>query len=152
MSLFRHWFALVCLALAVAAAGCGGSPSSPSASDSLAGTWRGSMTLSPDGQAPSTFAAEWTLRETAQTTGQLYDATMRATGSSWFAASWTGTAIIDPGTTPTAVHTNGLYASPRGCQGSYYSIVTHQANRLTGSFYGVDCGPVQFTGTVTLTR
>ena len=142
--------ALVCLAL-TAAAGCGGSPSSPSTSPStpLAGVWRGAITLTPDGMSPVQFFSDWTLTETPGTSGLVYQADIRSQ-STWFPALSTATVSSDQALAN--VQTLGFYTSPRGCQGSFLSTTRGTSRQLTGTFNGVDCGAIQFTGTVTLTR
>lgn len=135
-------------------AACGGSPTAPSAPSSglLDGTWRGTLTITRAGQPAVVGTTAWTFTGSQGTANLQYRTTMTSQHA-WFAPSaFATTTLVPPGLPPSDVQTDGSYASPRGCQGSFdsYGLVT--ASHLTASFHGVDCDFQLFSGSVDLSR
>src|SRR5438094_8474251 len=150
---------LPAIAVLVFAVSCGGSssPTGPSAGQSfLSGTWRGTVTIQPgpgqpNAPAPTTGSTTWTFEVVPQTNLQTFRATIRSENS-WLPITMTGTTAIVPGNTPpTQISTQGDYASPRGCRGTFGSFGMAEATRIDADFNGVDCGAT-FTGRVILTK
>src|SRR5262245_5296716 len=147
-------------AMAVAAlylSACGGSPTNPSSSSSfLAGTWRGTLTIQQNPNAPGAPPATsgpvtWTFEVVPDTNLQTFRATIRSEND-WLPITALGTTAIIPGNTPPAqISTQGDYSSPRGCRGTYGSFGTAEATRIDADFTGIDCS-VTFTGRVLLTK
>lgn len=139
---------------------CGGSSSSPTAPSSgqsfLAGTWRGTVTIQPNADQPNAPAATsgattWTFEVVPQTNLQSFRASIRSEHS-WLPISTIATAAIIPGSTaPAQISTQGDYASPRGCRGTFGSFGVAEATRIDADFTGVDCNAT-FKGRVILTK
>lgn len=131
----------------------GRSPSQPSAPSSfLSGTWRGTLTLQPNGAPESSAPTTWTFDVLPQTNQQSFRATIRS-DHPWLPSTLEGTAAIAPSAAPpTTLSTAGDYASPRGCQGIFGSIGAAEATRIETDFHGTDCGGMNFDGRVILTK
>jgi hypothetical protein len=139
---------------------CGGSSSSPTAPSSgqsfLAGTWRGTVTIQPNASEPNAPAATsgattWTFEVVPQTNLQSFRASIRSEHS-WLPITTIATAAIIPGNTaPAQISTQGDYASPRGCRGTFGSFGVAEATRIDADFTGVDCNAT-FKGRVILTK
>jgi hypothetical protein len=139
---------------------CGGSSSSPTAPSSgqsfLAGTWRGTVTIQPNAGEPNAPAATsaattWTFEVVPQTNLQSFRANIRSEHS-WLPISTVAAAAIIPGNTaPAQISTQGDYASPRGCRGTFGSFGVAEATRIDADFTGVDCNAT-FRGRVILTK
>ena len=135
---------------------CGGSPTSPSSASFLAGTWRGTLTIQQNPNAPGALPATsapvtWTFEVVPETNLQTFRATIRSEHD-WLPITFLGTTAIIPGNTPPAqISTQGDYSSPRGCRGTYGSFGTAEATRIDADLTGVDCS-VSFTGRVVLTK
>jgi len=148
---------MLCVALGVVAmmtAGCGASPTAPSAQPTslLEGTWRGTITVTPTGQALVAGPTTWTFRSVSGSAGSTYTATIESLNP-WLPVSASAqTALVPPGLSPSDVSTLGDYASPRGCRGSFSSYGTTSATRFTATFHGVDCNTQRFDGSVELSR
>ena len=148
-----------CAHLALAAslavlAGCdsGPAPTTPSPTSFLAGTWRGTLTIQPSGQAATTGSTTWTFEVVPQTNLQSFNATVRSEHP-WLPITLQAIAAIAPSATPpTQISTQGDYSSPRGCRGTFGSLGTAEANRIEASFHGVDCNGETFDGSVVLTK
>jgi hypothetical protein len=140
---------------------CGDSsptPTTPSsgAQSFLTGTWNGTVTIRPntgeqDPPAVTSGTATWTFEVVPQTNLQTFRATIHL-DHSWLPITTVGTTAIVPGNTPPAqISTQGDYASPRGCKGTFGSFGTADATRISADFTGVDCSAT-FTGTIVLTK
>lgn len=141
---------------------CGGgsttsAPTSPSEPQSfLAGTWRGTLTVTPDPSAPQpgtpvTGAVTWTFEVVPQTNLQSFRATIRSENP-WLPPTINGATALIPGNSPPAqISTQGEFDSPRGCRATFGSFGKAEVTRIEADFIGVDC-PVPFTGTVVLTK
>lgn len=145
---------LLGVASLVLLAGCGDgrAPTAPSAPASfLTGTWRGTVTIQPTGQPPSTASTTWTFSAVPQTNQQSFNTTIRSEHP-WLPITTQAVAAIAPSATPpTQIGTQGDYSSPRGCRGSLGSLGMAEATRIEATFHGVDCGTT-FDGTVSLTK
>ena len=152
-------FVLLSLIHAVLLSACGreGLPTAPSSSSFLTGVWRGTVTVQvnpgdPGAQPPTTGAMTWTFEVVPDTNRQTFRATVRAQHG-WLAEELLGTTAITPGNTPPVqISTQGNYASPRGCRGTFGSFGTADATRIDADFTGVDCDHATFAGRVTLTK
>jgi hypothetical protein len=139
-------------------ASCGRSPSGPSSPESfLTGTWRGTVVIqvnpnAPGAGPPTSAATTWTFEAVPQTNLQTFQATIRSEHP-WLPITMTATAALGPGNSPPVhISTQGNYASPRGCQGTFGSAGTAEATRIEADFTGVDCQLSTFTGSVVLTK
>ena len=148
----------VVVLLAVVGSSCGRSPSEPSSAQSfLVGTWSGTVTIqvnpnAPGAAPPTSAATTWTFQVVPQTNLQTFQATIRSEHP-WLPITMNGTAALGPGNTaPVHISTQGNYASPRGCQGTFGSAGTANATRIEADFTGVDCQLSTFTGSVVLTK
>ena len=148
---------IVVAAVLMTMAACGGSSSStaPSSGTSfLVGTWRGTVTIQPSASANAGAAdgtATWTFDVVPQTNLQTFRATIRL-DHAWLPITTVATTAIVPGNTaPAQISTQGDYASPRGCRGTFGSFGTAQATRIDADFTGVDCNAT-FTGRIVLTK
>ena len=156
----RGWRGVAAALAVIAVSACGGSSSSPTAPSEgrsfLTGTWRGTVTIQPNAgdpnAAPGTSAATtWTFEVVPQTNLQSFRATIRS-DHPWLPVSTIGTTALIPGNTPPAqISTQGDYASPRGCRGTFGSFGVAEATRIDADFTGVDCN-VTFRGRVVLTK
>lgn len=148
------------LLLPVALSACGGSSSTPSAPSGgqsfLVGTWRGTVTIQPNPNDPNSppgtsAATTWTFEVVPQTNLQSFRATIRSEHA-WLPISTVASTTLIPGNTPPAqISTQGDYASPRGCRGTFGSFGVANATRIDADFTGVDCNAT-FKGTVALTK
>jgi len=139
---------------------CGDSwPAPTAASDGqsfLAGTWRGTVTIQPNAAEPNappgtSAATTWTFEVVPQTNLQAFRATIRSEHA-WLSMSTIATTALVPGRTPPVqISTQGDYASPRGCRGTFGSFGIAEAARIDADFTGVDCGAT-FAGRVILTK
>ena len=152
--LARFYVVLACI-LGVS---CGRSPNGPSpAASFLTGTWRGTVTLQVNPNAPGTApptstSTTWTFEVVPQTNLQTFQVTIRSEHP-WLPITTTATAALGPGNSPPVhISTQGNYASPRGCQGTLGSAGTAEATRIEADFTGVDCQLSTFTGSVVLTK
>ena len=141
-------------------AGCGresSSPTSPSPSSFLTGTWAGTVTIQvnpgdPNAPPPTTGAMTWTFSAVPQTNLQSFTTTIRSQDP-WLAIETTAATALTPGNTPpTSISTQGEYNSPRGCRGTFASIGTAQATRIEADFNGSDCQLATFSGAMVLTK
>ena len=156
----RAWWCITVVCALMTTAGCGATDSSPTApsggQSSLAGTWRGTLTIQPNASDPNpppetSAATTWTFEVVPQTNLQSFRATIRS-DHPWLPASTIGTTALIPGNTPPAqVSTVGDYASPRGCRGTFGSFGVAEARRIDADFTGVDCN-ASFRGRVVLTK
>ena len=131
------------------------SPTTPSVPTSfLQGTWSGTLTIERDGQV-SSGAVAWTFDVVAGTDLRTFRVTMRSQHT-WLPVTTTVTSAIEPGNQPPArISTQGDYASPRGCTGSFLSVGTADATVITADLTGVDCPSPSgstFTGRFALTK
>ena len=145
--------------LLIPVAGCGGttpSPTAPSSQSFLSGTWRGTVTIQPNPDAPTpppavSGATTWSFEVVPQTNLQTFRATIRSENA-WLPISTISTTAIVPGNTaPAQISTQGDYDSPRGCRGTFGSFGVAEATRIDADFIGVDCN-VTFRGRVVLTK
>lgn len=133
------------------------SPTGPSSSSFLAGTWRGTMTIAvnpgdPGAPAPTSGPITWTFEVVPQTNLQTFRTTINSQHS-WLPVTTTASTGLTPGNTPPAqISTQGQFDSPRGCRGTFGSVGTANASRIEADFTGVDCSQATFTGTVVLTK
>lgn len=139
---------------------CGGtspSPTTPSPTSFLAGTWRGTVTLQVNpgdpGAQPSTAGpTQWTFEVVPQTNLQTFAATVRSEHA-WLTMTTTATATLTPGNTaPAQISTHGEFTSPRGCRGTFGSVGTAETTRIDADFTGTDCQAATFAGRVVLTK
>lgn len=73
-----------------------------------------------------------------QTNLQSFEASIQS-DNPWLAIALQGIAAIAPSATPpTTISTQGDFASPRGCRGTFGSFGTAEARRIEASFHGVD--------------
>lgn len=141
-------------------AGCGGqspSPTAPSPTSFLTGTWTGTVTIQvnpgdPGAPPPTSGPTTWTFSVVPQTNLQTFTTTIRSQDP-WLTIETTATTALTPGNTaPTPISTQGEYNSPRGCRGTFASIGMAQATRIEADFNGSDCQLATFSGTVVLTK
>ena len=139
---------------------CGGgspSPSGPSSSSFLTGTWSGTVTIAvnpgdPGAPAPTTGPITWTFEVVPQTNLQAFRTTVRSQHA-WLPVTTTASTALTPGNTaPAQISTQGQFDSPRGCRGTFGSVGTANASRIEADFTGVDCNQATFTGSVVLTK
>ena len=156
----RSW--LILLTASVALSACGGgrssNPTGPSAPTSfLTGTWRGNFVLQvnpgdPNAPAPSSGTMEWTFEPVPDTNLQSFRVSIRS-DHPWLAMTTNGNAAITPtNTAPAQISTQGEFASPRGCRGTFGSVGNAQANRIEANFTGTDCAAATFAGQVVLIK
>lgn len=131
------------------------SPTSPSTPRSfLQGTWNGTITIERDGQS-SSGAVSWAFEVVDGTDLRTFRVTIRSQHA-WLPITTTVTSAIEPGNQPPArISTQGDYASPRGCTGSFLSVGTADAATINADLTGVDCQSPSgstFTGRFTLTK
>lgn len=145
--------------LAVFVVGCGreSTPTSPSEQSFLAGTWRGTVTIQVNPQAPNPSPATsgpitWTFEVMPNTNRQSFNSTIRSEHA-WLSINTTATTAISPGNTPpTQISTQGTFSSPRGCRGTFGSVGTAQATRIEADFTGTDCDAAVFAGQLVVTK
>jgi hypothetical protein len=141
----------------LAACGREQSPTSPSESSFLSGTWSGTVTIQVNpgdpGAAPATSGPiTWTFEVVPQTDRRSFRSTIRSEHA-WLTIMTTATTAISPSNTPpTQVSTQGEFDSPRGCRGTFGSVGNAQATRIDANFTGTDCNAATFTGQVVLTK
>ncbi len=141
--------------LVLASCGRDATPTSPSPARSfLQGTWNGTITIERDGQA-SSGTVSWTFEVVDGTDLRTFRVTIRSQHA-WLPITTTVTSAIEPGNQPPArISTQGDYASPRGCTGSFLSVGTANATAITADLTGVDCqlpSGSTFTGRFALTK
>jgi hypothetical protein len=151
-------WSVVVTTLSIVACDSGRPPTTPSASPSfLAGTWRGTVTIQVESDAPGTPPASsasttWVFEVVPQTNQQTFRATIHS-DHPWLPMDTIATTAISPGSTPPAqISTQGDYSSPRGCRGTFGSFGTVDTTRVDADFKGADCSLVTFSGRVTLTK
>jgi hypothetical protein len=151
-------WSVVITTLSLAACDSGRAPTTPSAPPSfLAGTWRGTVTIQVESDAPGTPPASsasttWTFEVTPQTNQQTFRATIHS-DHPWLPIDMIATTAISPGNTPPAqISTQGDYSSPRGCRGTFGSFGTVDTTHVDADFKGADCNLVTFSGRVALTK
>jgi hypothetical protein len=145
--------------LALSVGGCGreSRPISPSEQSFVAGTWRGTVTIQVNPQAPNpspptSGAITWTFEVMPNTNRQSFNSTIRSEHS-WLPITTAATTAISPSNTPpTQVSTQGTFTSPRGCRGTFGSVGTAQATRIEADFTGTDCDAAVFAGRLVLTK
>lgn len=147
----RQLLTVGALAALVACDGKGPTQPTPAASF-LAGTWRGTITVTPRAAPATSASTTWTFEVVPQTNQQNFRATIRS-DHPWLPSTIDGTAAIAPSATPpTTISTTGEYSSPRGCRGTFGSIGPAEANRIETDFHGVDCAGMTFDGRLVLTK
>ena len=139
---------------------CGGgspSPTTPSSSSFLTGTWRGTVRSRSTrairelqrrrvgrSLGHSRLCRRLTSRRFEQRFGRRH---------SWLPVTTTASTALTPGNTaPAQISTQGQFDSPRGCRGTFGSVGTANASRIEADFTGVDCNQATFTGSVVLTK
>ena len=133
------------------------SPTGPSSSSFLSGTWRGTVTIAvnpgdPGAPAPMSGPITWTFEVVPQTNLQTFQTTINSQHS-WLPVTTTASTGLTPGNTPPAqISTQGQFDSPRGCRGTFGSVGTANASRIEADFTGVDCNQATFRGSVVLTK
>jgi hypothetical protein len=144
-------------ALLLCLAGCSGrAPAAPSPPTSfLTGTWQGTVTIQvspgdPGAPPPTSGAITWTFQAVPQTNLQTFQATIHS-DHAWLPITTIGSTALTAATPPTHISTQGDYASPRGCRGTFGSAGTAQATRIDADFTGVDCATT-FSGTLALMK
>jgi hypothetical protein len=145
----------------IALSACGGGSSSPTAPSGgtsfLTGTWRGTLVLQvnpgdPNAPAPTSGTMEWTFEAVPQTNLQSFRVSIRS-DHPWLAMSTTGSAAITPSNTaPAQISTQGDFASPRACRGTFGSVGQAQSTQIEADFTGTDCGAATFSGRVLLSK
>lgn len=145
----------------IALSACGGGSSSPTAPSGgasfLTGTWRGTLVLQvnpgdPNAPAPTGGTMEWTFEAVPQTNLQSFRVSIRS-DHPWLAMSTTGSAAITPSNTaPAQISTQGDFASPRACRGTFGSVGQAQSTQIEADFTGTDCGAATFSGRVLLSK
>ena len=153
----RQFRPLPVLLLLTACGGGSPSPSGPSSSSFLTGTWRGTVTIAvnpgdPGAPAPTSGPITWTFEVVPQTNLQTFRTTVRSQHA-WLPVTTTASTALTPGNTaPAQISTQGQFDSPRGCRGTFGSVGTANASRIEADFTGVDCNQATFTGSVVLTK
>lgn len=154
----RAWLASIPLLPLIACGGGSTSPTSPTSPSSfLTGTWRGTLVLQvnpgdPNAPPPSTGAMEWTFEPVPQTNLQAFRVSIRS-DHPWLAMTTNGSAAITPtNAAPAQISTQGDFASPRGCRGTFGSVGEAQARTIEADFTGIDCGAATFSGRVLLAK
>ena len=133
------------------------SPTGPSSSSFLSGTWRGTVTIAvnpgdPGAPAPTSGPITWTFEVVPQTNLQTFRTTINSQHS-WLPVTTTASTGLTPGNTaPAQISTQGQFDSPRGCRGTFGSVGTANASRIEADFTGVDCNQATFRGSVVLTK
>lgn len=153
----RRPAAVLAVLLTAACNDSGPNPITPSEETSfLSGTWRGTVTIQADPENPNappatSAATSWSFEVVPGTNRQSFRATI-STDDSWLPISTVATAALIPGNTPPShISTQGDYASPRGCRGTFGSVGIVETRRIDADFTGVDCD-VTFSGRVTLAK
>jgi hypothetical protein len=147
----------VLLLVSVAACGREATPTSPSETSFLSGTWRGTVTIQVNPQAPDASPATsgpitWTFAVMPNSNRQSFNSSIRSEHP-WLNIMTTATTAISPSNTPpTEISTQGTFSSPRGCNGTFGSSGTAQATRIEADFTGTDCNAAVFAGQVVLTK
>ena len=145
------------LALWAAACGREATPTAPSEQSFLSGTWRGTVTIqvnphAPGASPPTSGPITWTFGLMPNTNRQSFNSAIRSEHS-WLNMMTTATTAISPSNTPpTQISTQGTFASPRGCSGTFGSAGTAQATRIEADFTGTDCDAAVFAGQLVLTK
>ena len=154
----RAWLAPIALLPLIACGGGSKSPTSPSSPSSfLTGTWRGTLVLQvnpgdPNAPPPSSGTMEWTFEAVPQTNLQSFRVSIRS-DHPWLGMTTNATTAITPSNTaPAQISTQGEFASPRGCRGTFGSFGEAQASRIEADFTGTDCAAATFAGRVALTK
>jgi hypothetical protein len=152
----RSWSAWL-LAVSVAACGREAAPTAPAEQSFLAGTWRGTVTIQVNPQAPNPLPATsgpitWTFEVMPNTNRQSFNSSIRSEHA-WLPITTAATTAISPGNSPpTQISTQGTFTSPRGCRGTFGSVGTAQATRIEADFTGTDCDAAVFAGQLVLTK
>ena len=153
----RQFRPLPVLLLLTACGGGSPSPSGPSSSSFLTGTWSGTVTIAvnpgdPGAPAPTSGPITLTFEVVPQTNLQTFRTTVRSQHA-WLPVTTTASTALTPGNTaPAQISTQGQFDSPRGCRGTFGSVGTANASRIEADFTGVDCNQATFTGSVVLTK
>ena len=153
----RQFRPLPVLLLLTACGGGSPSPSGPSSSSFLTGTWSGTVTIAvnpgdPGAPAPTSGPITWTFEVVPQTNLQTFRTTVRSQHA-WLPVTTTASTALTPGNTaPAQISTQGQFDSPRGCRGTFGSVGTANVSRIEADFTGVDCNQATFTGSVVLTK
>jgi len=106
----------------------------------------------PNAPAPTSGTMEWTFEPIPQTNLQSFRVSIRS-DHPWLGVTTNGSAAITPtNTAPTQISTQGEFASPRGCRGTFGSVGQAQATRIEADFTGTDCQAATFAGAVSLTK
>jgi hypothetical protein len=122
----------------------------------IIGAGGGTVTIQPNAGDPNappgtSAATTWTFEVVPQTNLQSFRATIRS-DHPWLPISAIGSTGLSPGNTaPAQISTQGDYASPRGCRGTFGSFGVAEATRIDADFTGVDCSAT-FRGRVLLTK
>jgi hypothetical protein len=153
----RQFRPLPVLLLLTACGGGSPSPSGPSSSSFLTGTWSGTVTIAvnpgdPGAPAPTSGPIALTFEVVPQTNLQTFRTTVRSQHA-WLPVTTTASTALTPGNTaPAQISTQGQFDSPRGCRGTFGSVGTANASRIEADFTGVDCNQATYTGSVILTK
>lgn len=106
----------------------------------------------PNAPAPMSGTMEWTFEAVPQTNLQSFRVSIRS-DHPWLAMSTTGSAAITPSNTaPAQISTQGDFASPRACRGTFGSVGQAQSTQIEADFTGTDCGAATFSGRVLLSK
>ena len=145
---------IVATVATVASLSCGGNPGGPSGPSAafIEGRWPGILTVTPEGGQPVTGPTTWTFEVMPQTSGFVFHVTIESSNPWLPLQIVTTTSLTPPGTPPSAVTSQSVYRSPRGCEGIFFSEGTATMRSITATLHGVDCGHVPFSGRVELAR
>jgi hypothetical protein len=135
--------ALIGLVMVVSACGGGGAlPGTPSPSNGIAGTWRGTITFTKP--VLQTVATTWTFTPLAQTSGMGYEVQ----------ASWPGvtTRAMTAAVLGSQFSTGGVYPSALGCDGTVGGDGTADSRVIDATFSAISTCDPMLIGHMTLTR
>ena len=112
------------------------------------------MTIEREGQATS-GPVSWTFAVVDGTDRRTFRVTIQSQHT-WLPITTTVTSAIEPTNQPPArISTQGDYASPRGCTGSFLSVGTADTTTINADLTGIDClspSGSTFTGRFALTK
>src|SRR2546425_3339652 len=136
---FLRYAILACGAAMATACGREGRPTSPSPTRSfLEGTWTGTITIAREGQETS-GPVTWSFVVVEGTDLRTFRVTIQSQHT-WLPITTTATSAIEPTNQPPArISTQGDYASPRGCTGSFLSIGNADTTTINADLTGIDC-------------
>ena len=154
----RQFRPLPVLLLLTACGGGSPSPSGPSSSSFLTGTWSGTVTIAVnpgDPGAPAPTSGPITLDIRGRAADQSADLSDDRSVAARVAASHDHREHgADPGNTaPAQISTQGQFDFPRaGAAARSGAWAPRDASRIEADFTGVDCNQATFTGSVVLTK